>query len=207
VATATVRAADVSDLEGVTETLWLAFRGDPLWSWAFPEHAQLLPFWRLLVGSALAHEWVWVLGDYAAASVWIPPGRRELSEAQEAQASTLLDALLGERADEVEALLERFDGAHPRSEPHFYLSLLGTHPERRGEGLGMKLLASNLQRIDALGSAAYLESSNPVNDRRYESVGFERVGAFQTPDGARSVTTMWRPPAAGAGRPPASGRA
>jgi len=39
---------------------------------------------------------------------------------------------------------------------------------------------------------AYLESSNPDNDKRYERVGFRRVGEFATPDGSRKVATMWR---------------
>ncbi|MHB8243294.1 MAG: hypothetical protein ACYDHN_15065 [Solirubrobacteraceae bacterium] len=30
-----------------------------------------------------------------------------------------------------------------------------------------------------------LESSNPANDLRYRSLGFERVGEFSTPDGSR----------------------
>ena len=68
------RRAQPEDLEAVTETLWLAFGEDPLWRWAFPDHAQLRPLWRLYVGSALKHEWVWTIGDYAAATVWIPPG-------------------------------------------------------------------------------------------------------------------------------------
>jgi hypothetical protein len=44
---------------------------------------------------------------------------------------------------------------------------------------------------------AYLESTNPANDRRYEGVGFERVGEFSTPDGQHMVSTMWRGPASG----------
>jgi GNAT superfamily N-acetyltransferase len=76
--------------------------------------------------------------------------------------------------------------------PHFYLSLLGTDPAHRGKGLGMALLAENLALIDAEGMPAYLESSNPVNNRRYESVGFVAVGELSTPDDAHVVTTMWR---------------
>jgi hypothetical protein len=41
--------------------------------------------------------------------------------------------------------------------------------------------------------AAYLESTNPVNDRRYISVGFEPVGSFRTMDEERVITRMWRP--------------
>ena len=56
----------------------------------------------------------------------------------------------------------------------------------------MALLAENLERIDALGMPAYLESSNPANNRRYERHGFEAVGSFNPPGSPIPVTTMWR---------------
>ena len=56
----------------------------------------------------------------------------------------------------------------------------------------MGLLAENLALIDAAGAPAYLESSNPVNLGRYQSVGFERLGEFALPEDGPSVTTMWR---------------
>lgn len=82
--------------------------------------------------------------------------------------------------------------AHPRDADHFYLSLLGTNPQFRGRGLGMKLLAHDLAIIDRSHSPAYLESSNVANDERSRSAGFEPRGSFQAPDGGPSVTTMWR---------------
>ena len=81
----------------------------------------------------------------------------------------------------------------PTEPPHFYLSLLGTHDDSRGRGIGMGLLAENLRRIDSLGMPAYLESTNPVNDARYEKQGFERTGSFTVPTGV-VVATMWREP-------------
>ena len=47
-------------------------------------------------------------------------------------------------------------------------------------------------RIDALGAAAYLESTNPVNNERYRRAGFERRAGIAMPSG-HVVTTMWRP--------------
>ncbi len=185
------RRARPEDLEAVTETLWLAFAEDPLWRWAFPDHADQRPLWRLYVSSALKHRWVWTVGDYAAATVWIPPGEPELTSEEQAQ----VPELLGERAGPVLGLFDAFDAAHPHEPPHFYLTLIGTHPDRRGEGVGMRLLASNLELIDAEGAGAYLESSNARNEPRYESVGFRRRGSFTTPDGAREIVTMWREPA------------
>jgi hypothetical protein len=50
------------------------------------------------------------------------------------------------------------------------------------------------ERASAEGMPAYLESSNPANDARYERIGFRKIGAFATPDGAHTVATMWREP-------------
>jgi GNAT superfamily N-acetyltransferase len=185
------RRAQPEELEAVVETLWLAFAEDPLWRWAFPDHEQQRPLWHLYVESAMTHGWVWTVGDHAATTVWIPPGLPELTPEQEAR----VPGLVGARATEVLGLFDAFDAAHPHAPPHYYLTLIGTHPEHRGRGIGMRLLAANLALIDAEGAPAYLESSNAANEPRYESVGFARRGAFTTPDGAHEVVTMWRAPA------------
>jgi GNAT superfamily N-acetyltransferase len=186
------RVATQADLAGLTDTLTLAFERDPLWRWAFPEPGTLRPFWRFFIESALRYPWVWVSGDYAAAAVWIPPGGSELTDEAEEQVEPLLRSLIDDRAADVMALLDRFEESHPPEPPHYYLDLLGTHPGHRGEGLGMALLADNLARIDEEGAHAYLESSNPANDARYERLGFRKVGEFSTPDAAHTVATMWR---------------
>ncbi len=186
------RVAGIADLEGVTTTMAAAFERDPLWTWAFPNAKHIAVLWRFFIGSALRYPCVWIAGDYAAASVWIPPGGSELTEEEEEQVVSLLAELIGPRAPEVMQLLDRFEASHPRERPHYYLSLVGTHPDHRGRGLGMALLAENLRDMDSEGVPAYLESSNPDNNRRYERLGFRPIGEFTTPDGARTVTTMWR---------------
>jgi GNAT superfamily N-acetyltransferase len=187
-----VRAATEVDLDGVTMTLTAAFEHDPLWSWAFPDPKDLEVWWRFHIRSALRYPWVLIAGDYEAASLWIPPGRIELTEEEEEMVEPLLRDLIAARAPDVLEVLDRFDASHPGDEPHHYLSLLGTHPDHRGKGLGMQLLAESLERIDAEHMPSYLESSNPGNDARYEGVGFRRIGEFSTPDGSRVVGTMWR---------------
>ncbi|HEY7256355.1 MAG TPA: GNAT family N-acetyltransferase [Solirubrobacterales bacterium] len=192
-----MRVATERDLDRVTETLTAAFADDPLWSWAFPEREILEAWWRFHVSSALRYPWVLVADDGAAASVWIPPGGVELTEDEEHRVEPLLHDLVGSRAPDVLELLDRFERSHPDDEPHYYLSLLGTHPDHRGKGAGMALLADGLTRIDAERMPAYLESSNSANDPRYERLGFERVGEFRRPDEAVTVSTMWREPGAG----------
>jgi hypothetical protein len=53
-------------------------------------------------------------------------------------------------------------------------------------------LADNLERIDAGGMPAYLESTNPANNDRYARLGFEVVGSFEGYLPGSAITTMWR---------------
>jgi ribosomal protein S18 acetylase RimI-like enzyme len=187
------------DAELVSAIITLAFASDPLWSWAMrrgdgrTDHQAA--FWRLYVEGALRYRWTWLTNGGEATSLWIPPGGTELSAEQEERLVELVTEHLGPAADDYFELLARFEGAHPRHEPHYYLTLLGTHPDHRGRGIGMWLLAHDLELIDREHLPAYLESSNPANNRRYESVGFEPVGKFSYPGDGPHVTTMWRPAA------------
>ncbi len=198
------RIATDADVDGLTRTLTAAFEHDPLWSWAFPDPAQLEVWWRFHITSALRYPSVWIAGEYAAVAVWIPPDGTELTADEEAQVEPLLANLAGARAGEIMEVVSRFEASHPKDVPHAYLSLLGTRPEDRGRGLGMGLLAETLEALDAEGTPAYLESTNPDNNARYEKLGFRQVGEFTTPDGARAVATMWRDPR-GSGPGPLSG--
>jgi GNAT superfamily N-acetyltransferase len=192
------RTAEAADLPAVAETMAEAFYGDPVWAWAFPDPERRLEqqraLWRFAIESALDYGWVWLTAGCASAALWIPPGKPELRPEDEQRLEPLLIELLGDGATRVLDTFERFDAAHPRDEPHYYLSLLATHPDHRGRGVGMGLLADNLARIDAEGAGAFLESSNPVNDRRYERLGFVRCGEFELSEDGPSVTQMWRDP-------------
>jgi GNAT superfamily N-acetyltransferase len=126
-----------------------------------------------------------------AVAVWVPPGAPEMSPEQEAEGEAFVREALGPRAHEVLALFERFDEHHPRRQPHYYLSLWGTHRDHAGRGLGTALIHDNLARIDAERMPAYLESTNPANLPRYEALGFDRSGEFGPVDGP-VITTMWR---------------
>jgi len=195
-----VRQVTDAESEQVTELFTLAFDDDPTWGWAFPDPEKRMAhhriWWGLYMHSALQYGCVWMTEDGGAASLWIPPGEPELSEEDERRVEPLLRELVGAHADDVLTLLDRFDANHPRHTRHYYLSLLGTHPDHRGQGKGMGLLAANLARIDEHGIPAYLESSNRSNDHRYERLGFVQVGEFEAPTGGHgpTVACMWRDP-------------
>jgi GNAT superfamily N-acetyltransferase len=183
----------------IVDVLVGSFHEDPVWSWAFPDPerrpVQYAAWWGFLVDAAFPYGWIWVTPGVEAAAVWIPPSLPEIPPEKQAGVQPLMGGLLGpDRSGPVIEALRRFDDALPR-EPHYHLTLLGTHPSQRGRGFGMRLLEANLRLIDDEGKPAYLESTNPVNLARYERRGFLAMGAFDLPEGGPTVTTMWRPPA------------
>jgi GNAT superfamily N-acetyltransferase len=186
------------DADAVTEIFTLAFHEDPTWSWAFPDAGKRTEqhhrWWGLHLHSAVPYGWVWITEDGGAASLWIPAGKPELSDEDEAKVEPILREMLGSHADDVMSLLEDFDSNHPADKPHYYLSLLGTHPDHRGKGEGMGLLAANLALLDEMGMPTYLESSNRANDHRYERLGYSQIGEFAAPAGEPTVGCMWRDP-------------
>ena len=191
------RVAGVDDRDSIAETITLAFHDDPVWSWAFPDSdarpAQFRRWWPLFVDSAVPHGWTWMAPHAETIAMWTPPGRPELTDEAEHRIPSLLGELLGDRAPVVLEGLLRFEAAHPRDEPHYYLGFVATHDDHRGKGIGEQLLAQNLELIDAEHMPAYLESSNPKNLARYERLGFRARAEFAVGDGGPVVTTMWRP--------------
>jgi len=192
------RVATRAEVPAAVETLARAFYADPVWSWAFPDPqrrlAQHRAVWGLVAKAAVEYGSAWLTGDCAAVALWIPPGKPELRPEDEERLEGLLAELLGDGAGRVLETFERFEDAHPTAEPHYYLSLLATNPDHRGRGLGIGLLAATLERIDAEGAPAFLESSNPINTPRYEGLGFTACGEFELPEDGPSVTQMWREP-------------
>jgi len=190
------RVATPADAGTVTDLIVEAFYDDPTWSWAFPDptlrRSQHRRFWRLFVDAAVRRQSAWLAAHETSTSVWVPPGDVELSPAEEELLESLLSELLGSDAARVVEAFELFEDAHPRDEPHFYLSLLATHPRHRGHGYGLQLLADNLAQVDERRLPAYLEASNPANVPLYERHGFRVVGLFDLPDGGPGVHTMWR---------------
>jgi len=193
------RVARPADLETVTTIVALSFAEDPVWGPAFgdaPGPEARSAIWRTYLAAAMRFPWTWLSAGDEATSVWFPPGQDEMTADQwDGFVEVMREHLGDDGAVRVVALFERFDAAHPRAEPHYYLSLLGTHPDQRGAGHGMRLVADNLARIDTEGMPAYLESTNAANNDRYRGVGFEVVGSFEGHLPGSAITTMWRPAA------------
>jgi ribosomal protein S18 acetylase RimI-like enzyme len=204
-----MRVATRDDLPAIGEALALAFEHDPLWGWAFEDASRdrklesLAQVFGFFAGAALDFGWVRVSDGVEAVALWIPPGSPEMTPAdEERMPGVIADACGPESAGRVSELLDAFERNHPHEPPHFYLSLLATHPDHAGNRLGVGLVADCLAEMDAADppAAAFLESSNPRNVARYEALGFRPTRTLELIAGLEG-TQMWRGPRGGVGAP------
>ncbi|PPF60542.1 GNAT family N-acetyltransferase [Clavibacter michiganensis] len=199
-----MRTARVADLEDVTRVLAEAFAEDPVLAGFVPagprkrERLALL-FAALLRSGPLPDGTVDVAvdarGGILGAAVWEAPGGIPAHQTLR-QAPTFLRALGVAGALRAATRLRTLDRARPGL-PHWRLAEVGVGAAARGLGVGSALLAHGLTRVDADGSAAYLESSTERNRALYLRNGFAELGPLTGLDGARPVA-MWRAARVGA---------
>ena len=196
-----VRLATPDDLDAVAGVLAAAFADDPLMAWMFTDPTKAAihrrQFFEIGARSGIEGGQTHVLvdgGAVVAAAVWSAPGRQLYGGRAAELVGLLVLAAEGERAAVVGEGLAPMRDLRP-DDPHFYLGLLGVVPDRRGEGLGGRLLAASLEVVDRFGAVAHLESSNPRNVSLYERAGFEVIEDLTMPDGpvVRPMTRTARP--------------
>jgi GNAT superfamily N-acetyltransferase len=194
-----MRVGTAADADNVALVLAMAFAGDPVWGdWT---HGPVTGaervdsgtrYWRVYVDAALKYDGIRLTENGGAVAIWVPPGVAEMDADDEAATERMLSDVVPGREGELLDAYVRFESSHPQDVPHWYLSLLGTHPDHRGQGLGVALVQDQLDDVDRVHLPAYLESTNDANLARYGRLGFERHGSFEVPGGP-TVTTMWRP--------------
>ncbi len=195
------RSARRSDIPVLARVLGRAFQDDPVMSWLQPDAARRAATLTGFFAAVTRYHYLSGGGvevaesesGIGAAALWDRPGRWEhTSREQIPMLPAVLRAFRG-RLGEARALTEQMKAVHPE-EPHWYLGIIGSDPVARGGGFGHRLMRSRLDRCDAEGAPAYLESSNPDNIPYYHRFGFDVTGEIAIPDGP-SLWAMWRNPA------------
>lgn len=202
--TALRRAAETPVLAGaddaaqVANDLSASFSTDPVFNWFLRADARhdsaRLKLFHLLIAMGLADGEIFRPATGGAASIWLPseslgpaPFLQELRVLP-----TILQATGFARLGRMSAMRSMMDSHHPKSPPHAYLWFLGVRPEAQGLGVGSRLLAHGLARVDAQGLPAYLESSNEANVPLYRRHGFEVVEVLKAKPDAPQMWAMWR---------------
>jgi GNAT superfamily N-acetyltransferase len=178
------RNAIRADVPALGTALAAAFRTDPLWRWITGDDPDR---WDARAAAAFAPE----------VAAKLPYGHSYTTDDRAGAAFQVawpmlrLCGVAGARRGV--GVLRACERAHPPGDDHWYLALLGTHPDHQGRGVGSAVLEPVLQRCDLDGAGAYLESSKPENVPFYERHGF-RVTDVITPGGSPPMTLMWRDP-------------
>lgn len=89
---------------------------------------------------------------------------------------------------------QRIERRHPDVPAHWYLATVAVAPAQQGEGIGGGLLRPMLRMLDATGAPAFLETSEPSNQRWYERLGFRVLSEQAAFDGGPAQWAMWREP-------------
>lgn len=133
-------------------------------------------------------------GLLLGAAIWQRPGRHPSLVAQARELPGFVRAL-GWRGLRDAIRIQTTLARHRPAEPHWYLAQIGVSGEARGAGVGSALLRSRLEKVDAEGLPAYLESSNERNRALYRRHGFESIATISGIPNARPAA-MWRTPSA-----------
>ena len=179
-------------------TVVAAFRRDPAWGWFLgSDFDRLAPaFAGALFDRRVGAGHVWLVGAADSVALWEPPGGLDPL----ADTASWVPFRSAAGAD-VLARLDHYDDAvHATgtAQPHWYLGVLATRPDRVGRGLATAVLEPVLDQADRDGVDCCLETSTLANRAFYARRGFIDVTAVELADGP---DTWWlrRPP----GEPPA----
>jgi ribosomal protein S18 acetylase RimI-like enzyme len=171
------------------DTLVASHANYPAFRHIFPDPRSriraLRPFFAATVRDAIPFGGVYAATDtaangtdaMAAVAVWLPPGAFPWSAARQARAvPTLMRTMIAapKSFPTFTRLGSNAARAHP-VEPHWYLVVLGVHPEHQGYGHGSRLVVAGLDHADRDGTASYLETSDPANVAFYKRFGFTVV--------------------------------
>ncbi len=190
-----VRRATHADLPTLQRTLGRAFADDPVWSWVIkkrgPLDARIGVFLGIAARVHLEHENVWMTADGRSATIWAPPKLWRIPPRSIVADMPRALWAVGLRSLPALNALAETERRHPRGD-HWYLAALGTDPDAQSRGLASAVLQPVLDRCDADGLGAYLESSKEANVPFYARHGFEVTDTIDLGRGGPRLWTMWR---------------
>jgi len=192
-----VRKIEKADIPAVAAALARSFHDDPVMTFVLPEKEQRDRMRRLFeldlthmmvpLGESYTTE-----GEVMGAAMWAPPGKWKQPWTTLLRTAPLFLRVVGSRVRPAMRFMSLVERSHPK-EPHYYLGTLGTDPHFQRSGVGSALLQPVLERCDAEGVPAYLESSKDVNVPYYRRHGFEVTRELTVPGGP-TLWLMWRDP-------------
>jgi GNAT superfamily N-acetyltransferase len=163
-----------------------AFAEDPLYVWLQPDAerrpAMLRDVSAFVLEQGFGHGEVHATDARDGVAVWTGPGVDLVVDEDAERYLELLRSHVGDtRMEGVVTGMEAVE-RHAPAAAHRTLHSIAVHPRAQGRGVGTELLRPTLERCDAEGLAAYLDSSCERNLPFYERLGFRVVAEVSLPD-------------------------
>lgn len=130
-------------------------------------------------------------------AIWASPDRPRIATWRLLPALPSLVRWYGPAGMRRSALVSAVLDRRRPAEPHWYLGGLGTDPDHQRKGVGSALMRPVLDRCDAEGIGAYLETQAEENVVFYRHHGFEVIAELDVPTGGPHMWLMWRTPGGG----------
>ena len=183
-------------LDAMTDVMAGAFYDDPMQRWLFPNgrrrRARLRRVYDLDVRHRLNGNAVPVVVEEVGVGFWHPPGDAPMGIRSAMAIAPGYASVAAHHPVRALRVLREVLARRP-DDPHWYLSHLAVASDRRGAGIGRRLLGFGIDRAAADGVGVYLETTNPTNLRFYGAAGFTQVGVVDVPN-APSVWLLWLEP-------------
>lgn len=189
--------------ESVAQTVAASFADDPIWQWIYDTEDTIpietgIVLARMLVARSTPGDVIHSIAGEGAIALWTAPSESSSSENEkfrDDQAMPFTSGFAEQLGDRITitGTLSAAMAEHRPKESHWYLGILGTHPDWQSQGLGSKVLGAMLGESDALGLPTFLESSNPRNYGFYQRHGYVETGELTVED-SPPLLGFWRPP-------------
>ncbi|MBU2665475.1 GNAT family N-acetyltransferase [Actinoplanes bogorensis] len=172
-----ITVARPEDRPAVVDALVAAFGKDPVLRYLFPDDDTYPAYAEAFFGSCfdkrVRHRSVWTIQNGAATAIWEPPDVVHPDD-------DLAGVLPEDELKRVRTYDEAVQDALPTF-PFWYLGVLGTHPAHTGRRWAQAVMHAGLERAEADGLPAILETSNPANVGFYRRAGWRVIGELDHP--------------------------
>lgn len=191
-----IRQLHVEQIDTAAASLAAAFMKDPLQTYTFPDETERREkspaHFKAILQFGLQFGEVHSSLNTEGCIVWLRPKETTITpEKAEQGGLTKLPLLLGEDAAyRFLSALEFIDPLHSQDvpEPHWYVMVIGVHPDHCGRGIGQALLERVMKRAESNGEPVYLETAQPSNVSFYTKMGFRVLRELTEPT---SGLKMW----------------
>lgn len=192
-----------SEIDAAAEVLIQSFASDPGLLFVLPDPAERQHLSPMLARTMLRFAMrcgapLVTAGPVKGVALWFHP------DAAEPSGEDLLETGIAGVPEQIgpepwlrfKRLLDQLDALHPRyaPEPHWYLAMLGVHPDAQRQGIGDALMQPAFRAADRDGVACYLEAPTLENAQYYERRGFQLMAETDIPDSNVHIWMMRRDP-------------